>query len=188
MVGHVLEPLFQDGDLAADHPPVGFELRLARPAEPDTAPDARQVGPHPREARQEILELGELHLHLRFRRARPRGEDVQNHLGAVHHPHRQRLLEIGPLRGRQRLVEQHQSGPGLLKDALQLLHFALPEVQVGCGRLEPLVGPADDVCAGGVGQPAECSSTCAASGDPFLGAPTRNARSSGGWMSISWRM
>src|SRR2546422_8074860 len=50
----------QDGDLAADHPPVGFELRLARPAEPDAAPDARQVRPHPREARQEILELGEL--------------------------------------------------------------------------------------------------------------------------------
>ena len=113
------------------------------------------MGPHPREARQQILELGELHLHLRFRRARPRGEDVQNHLGAVHHPHRQRLFEIGPLRGRQRLVEQHQRGTGLLKDALQLLHFPLAEVQVGRGRLEPLVGAADDVRAGGVGQPAE---------------------------------
>ena len=40
MVGHVLEALLQDRDLAADHPPVGFELGLARPAEPDAAPDA----------------------------------------------------------------------------------------------------------------------------------------------------
>src|SRR2546429_1983272 len=75
MLGDVFEPLLEDTDLAADHPPVRLELRLAGAAETDTAANTRQVRPHPRQPRQQILELRELYLELRFVAARAGRED-----------------------------------------------------------------------------------------------------------------
>src|SRR5205823_12207190 len=61
--------LLEDRDLAPDRPPVGLELGLARAAEADASTDPGEVRPHPGEARQQVLELGELDLHLRLRAA-----------------------------------------------------------------------------------------------------------------------
>jgi hypothetical protein len=155
MIGDFLQAPLQNGDLAADGAAVGLELRLARPSQPDAAPDARQVGPHARQAWQQVLELRQLHLHLRLGGARARRKDVENDLGAVHHAHRQRLLQVGPLRRRQGLVEQHQARAGLLKQALELLDLALPDEEVGSGGFDALVGAAHDACARRVRQPAE---------------------------------
>src|SRR5438552_6108185 len=62
MLGDVLEPLFERRDLAADHAAVGFELGFAGSPEADAAADTGEVGPHAREARQQILELRQLDL------------------------------------------------------------------------------------------------------------------------------
>ena len=100
MLGHILQPLLERRDFAADDAAVGFELGFAGSAEPDTAADTRQMCPHARQTRQQILELRQLDLELGFVAARPRREDVENHLGAVHHPDSRRLLEILPLHRR----------------------------------------------------------------------------------------
>src|SRR3989441_192101 len=83
VVGYVVQPLFEDGDLAADGPAVGLKLGLARPAQPDATTDAGEVRPHAGEPGQEGLELRQLHLQLRLGRARARREDVEDDLGAV---------------------------------------------------------------------------------------------------------
>ena len=155
MVRYLLEPPLQVGDLAPDHPPVGLELGLARPAQSDTAADARQVGPHPREPREQVLELRQLDLHLRLGRARAGREDVEDHLGAIHHAHRECFLQARPLHRRERFVEQQQRRARLLKDALELVDLSLPEVERGGGGLDALVGSPHHLRAGRVGEPAE---------------------------------
>jgi len=108
------------------------------------------VRPHPGEPRQQVLELCELHLHLGFGRTGPGREDVENDLAPVHDPHRERLLEVDSLHGRERLVDEHQRGAGVGQDPLQLLDLPLSEIEVGRGRLDPLGGPADHRRAGRV--------------------------------------
>src|SRR5439155_3172838 len=87
--------------------------------------------------------------------ARTSGEDVEDDFGAVHHAHRERLLQVRPLRRRQRLVEQDERRCHAGEHALQLLDLALPEVEVGCGGLDPLEGAAHDGRAGSIGELAE---------------------------------
>ena len=50
-------------------------------------------------ARQQVLELRQLHLHLRFGGARAGGKDVEDQLGAVHYPRADVVLEVLALRG-----------------------------------------------------------------------------------------
>src|SRR3989442_12057566 len=69
VIGDLLQPSLQRRDLAPDDPPVGLELGLARPPEPDTPPDATQGGPHAAEAGQRILQRRPRRLHLRPRGA-----------------------------------------------------------------------------------------------------------------------
>ena len=133
-------------------PAVRLQLRLARPPQPDAAADARQVRPHALEPRQQVLELRELDLQLRLVAARPRREDVENHLGAIHDAHAERLLQVLALHGGERLVEQHQGGLRAGERRLQLFDLPLPDEVVGSGRLDALHRAADDFCAGGVRQ------------------------------------
>src|SRR5690606_21148628 len=93
------ELLAQVADATADQPAVRFQLRFTRSAETDTAANAREVRPHALQSREHVLQLRQLDLHLRFRRARTRREDVEDQLGAVHHPRLQRVLEILALCG-----------------------------------------------------------------------------------------
>ena len=58
----------QQLDAVVDQPAVGLELRFAGTAHADAAAELLEVGPHARQARQHVLELRELHLHLRFAR------------------------------------------------------------------------------------------------------------------------
>ena len=97
-------------DALADDPAVGLELRLARAAKTDAAADAREVGPHPGEPGQHVLQLGQLDLELGFVAPGPGGEDVEDDLGPVHHPHLELALQVGPLHRTQLLVEDHQRG------------------------------------------------------------------------------
>src|SRR6266550_181336 len=106
MLGDVLQPFLVRGDLAANDPAVGFELGFARSPQADAAADTRQVGPHPRQSRQQILELRQLHLQLRLVAARARREDVENDLGAIHDADAEALLELHALYRGETLVEE----------------------------------------------------------------------------------
>ena len=152
MLGDVLQPLLEHRDLAANHAAVGFELRFAGSAQPDATADAREVRPHPRQTREQILELRQLDLELGFVTARARRENVENNLGAIHDAHAEILLELDALDGSQRLVEQHQGRTRRRQLILERFDFALAEVEVGRRGVDALDGFADDLSAGGVGE------------------------------------
>src|SRR5439155_395136 len=72
-------------DAAADDAAVGLELGLARTPRADAAAETLEVAPLSHEPRQEIGELGELHLELALARARALREDVEDQSGPVDH-------------------------------------------------------------------------------------------------------
>ena len=95
----------------ADDPAVGLELALAGSAGADAAAGARQVGPQPGQARQLVLELGELDLEAALVGLRVLREDVEDQPAAVDDLDLEQLLE-GALLGRRQLVvgdEQRRS-------------------------------------------------------------------------------
>ena len=136
--GDDLELAAQVADAAADQATVRLQLRLAGSAEADAAADAREVRPHPLEARQHVLELRQLDLHLRLRAARPRREDVEDQLGAVHDADAEPVLQVLALRRRQVLVEDDQRGARLLRLHLQLVDLAFAQVVLRVRRFHPL--------------------------------------------------
>ena len=146
-----LEPL----DPLPDDPAVGLELGLARSPEADAAADTGKVGPHPGEARQQVLELRQLDLELGLVAAGPGGEDVEDDLGPVHHPHLELALEVGALHRAQLFVEDDQRGAGVRDRAGHFLDLAFADEGggIGCGDL--LGDPAHDFGAGGVHQAGE---------------------------------
>ena len=80
-----LETALEQGDALADDASVGFDFLLARAAHTDTAALFLQVSPHTREAGEQVLVLGQLHLHLGVGGLGALGEDVEDEVGAVHH-------------------------------------------------------------------------------------------------------
>ena len=155
---HVAQPLAQNLDAVIDQPAVRLELRFAGAAHADAAAEFLEVGPHARQPRQHVLELRELHLHLRFARARARGEDVEDQLGAVHHALADRVLDVLALRRRQLVVEDARATPSVSLDAVaQLLDLALAEVGAGMRAVDLLRELAHDGRAGGVGELRELS-------------------------------
>ena len=107
---YVQEALLQFADALADDSPVGLQLLLARPARADTAAVALQVRPHLLKARQRVLELRELHLHLGRGSARVRREDVEDDLAAVDYFGVDYLFQVPELRGAQVMVEDDDVG------------------------------------------------------------------------------
>jgi hypothetical protein len=85
--------------------------------------------------------------------ARAGREDVENHLGPVHHADAERFLEVDALDRGEAFVEQQQRRPRVAELSLERLDLALPQEEVGGGGVDPLEGAADDVGAGGVGEP-----------------------------------
>src|SRR5207237_980222 len=97
-------------DAVANDAPVGLELGLARPPRADAAAETLEVAPLPHEPRQEIRELGELHLELALARARALREDVEDQRGAVDHLAPQRLGDVALLAGRQPVAGDEAGG------------------------------------------------------------------------------
>src|SRR5256885_6029463 len=84
-----------------DTTPVDFQLRFTRAARADAAGLARQVIPHSRQARQQILQLRQLNLQTAFAAARALREDVENELGSIDYLAREQSFQIASLRGRK---------------------------------------------------------------------------------------
>src|SRR6185437_10723429 len=121
---YVAQPLAQHFDSAVDQSAVGLELRLAGSPHADAAAKFLEVGPHSSEARQHVLELRELHLHLGLARSRARREDIEDELGAVHHAAADRVLDVLALRRRQLVVEDDERRAVFLYAIAQLVDLA----------------------------------------------------------------
>ena len=153
----------QGADAGADQAAVDLQLGLAGAAATGgahaadgAAPGlARQVGPLPGEARQQVLELRQLHLHVGRARARVAGEDVEDDGAAVEDAHLRELLEVAHLGRGQVVVEDDHVGPGALRQLLQLLGLALADVVGGVDPGPRLHHALDHGQGRRVGQPGE---------------------------------
>ena len=70
-------------DSRANTPAIGFELGLAWSSGADAAAKPRQGGTGANQARQQILQLRQLHLELALASLRAPRKDVQNQLRAI---------------------------------------------------------------------------------------------------------
>ena len=116
---------------------------------------ARQVGPGAGEARQQVLELRQLDLHVGRARARVAGEDVEDDGAAVEDAHLRELLEVAHLGGGQVVVEEDHGRPAGLRQLAQLVGLSFADVVGGVdagARLQHLIGHGQGC---GVGQPGE---------------------------------
>ncbi len=118
---HVLDVPSHHQDALPDPAPVGLQLRLTGAPRPDPAAQPREKDPPSRQPRQEVLELGQLHLQPPLPRARPVGEDVEDQLRAVEGLDPDRLLDVPLLGRRQLLVDDEEVGVQLLRQGRDLL-------------------------------------------------------------------
>jgi len=113
------------------------------------------VGPHARQARQEILELRELDLHFRLGGLGPDGEDLQDQFSAVYNLAFQRPFKVSCLHGRELIVEDDDIDKTALDDMPHFLDLAFSEKPCGVFLFFFLNDARDDIGAGGIGQELE---------------------------------
>ena len=167
----------QAADAVPDQAAVDLELRLAGTAHsgPPHAPDgaaaglAREVRPLPGEARQQVLELRELHLHHRGARAGVPGEYVEHDGAAVEDSQARKPLEVSHLRRRQVVVEDDDARPAPVRALLELVGLALADVVGRADARLRLQHPSGHREHRGLGEVAELV-------EGVLGLPRRRAR------------
>ena len=151
----VSDALLELLDALADDAPVGLELGLARSTGPDAATRSRQVCPETRQARQLVLELGELDLEAALVGAGMLREDVEDQPAAVDDLGPDDRFERALLLGSQLVVGDEQREAGLGLRGRQLGRAALAEVPLGIDVATVLPFRTDDLRAGRVGQARE---------------------------------
>jgi len=142
-------------DSALDAAAIGFELGFAGSAGADAAAELRHGFAAAGEARQHVLELGELDLQLAFTRAGMAGEDVEDKLGAIENAARQGSFEVAQLRGREIVVEEDKVGVGGGGDAGDLFDLAGTDERGRFGLGAALQEFGSDLAAGADQQLAE---------------------------------
>jgi hypothetical protein len=140
---HLLDGLADRVNARANPAAVGFELRFARSPGADAAAQPRQRRAGPDEARQQIFQLGQLHLQLPFPRSRPPGEDIEDELRAVDDLAVDRFLDVAELSGRELVVEDDDVGVRFGAGRRQADDLAGPEKGRGI-RLRTLLQHAQD--------------------------------------------
>ncbi len=141
----LLEVFLEGRDPPADLPLVELELLLAAArAEGASAPLLREAGLRAGEARQEVLEAGELDLRHRLAAPGARGEDGEDDVRAVEDLRRQLLLEVAGLRGGELVVEDDHARLHRLRGLDELLQLPLADVGRRVGRRALLEGAGDD--------------------------------------------
>ena len=142
----------QHRDALAHAAAVHLELGLARAARADAARLTLEVLPHAGEPRQSVLELRQLDLEPRLAGSGAAREDVEDQLRAIHHLHRQLLLQVADLGSGEIVVEDHEVGIAIAGQFGQLLELALADERGGMDRAAALHQRAEHPRAGGVGQ------------------------------------
>ena len=149
LLADALDAFLHLADPGPDDPAVRLELALAGAAGPDAAAGPRQVGPQLRQARELILELGELHLQPSLVGLGVHGEDVEDQPAAVDDLDLEQLLECALLRGRQLVVGDEDIEPGLPLGRCEVLGLALADIPVRVDVPTVLPFGAHDVTARG---------------------------------------
>ena len=152
MAGHVLEPGAQQHHSLPRQPAVGFELGLTRAAGADPAAEPLEMLPHAPHPLQVVLELGQLDLELALGGVGMLGEDVEDHRGAVDHPHLQPVLEMALLTGSELVVAHDHLGADAVGVLLQLVQLAAAQIGRGVGPGAALHHRADRLDPGGAQQ------------------------------------
>ena len=150
---HLFELLLEEADAGTGLASVGFELRLARAAQPDAAGGLPgEVGPHPGQARQAIIELGELDLEAALMGLGAAGEDIEDQSGAVDDEHAEFGLEVALLGRRQLGIDEDEIVVQRLAQVANLGQLALADERAR-HRVRQLLGDgADDRDVDGAGQ------------------------------------
>ncbi len=141
----LLEIFLEGRDPPADLPLVELELLLAAArAEGSAAPLLGHAGLRSREAREEVLEPGELDLRHRLAAPGSGGEDGEDDVRAVEDLRRQLLLEVAGLRGGELVVEDDHARLQRLRGLHELLQLPLADVGRRIGGRALLEGAGDD--------------------------------------------
>ena len=149
---HDVDLVLQRFHAHANAPAIRFELGFAGTPRADAAAEPRQRLARSDEARQKVLQLGELDLQLAFSRAGAPREDVQDQLRAIDHLAIEPLVELAQLRRRQLVVEDHQVGVGFGRGLRQHIDLAAAKECRGIGLGPVLQHAQDDARARGVGK------------------------------------
>ena len=145
LLADLVDALLHLRDPGPDDPPVGLELALAGSPGADPAAGPRQVRPQPGQARQLVLELGELDLEPALVGLGVEREDVEDQPAAVDDLDVEQLLERALLGRRQLVVGDEHVEAGLALGRDELLRLALADVPVRVDVAAVLPLGADDV-------------------------------------------
>jgi len=131
---------------------VDFELCLSRPTGADAAGKTGHGGMLGGEARQEVFQLGQLHLDLALPAVSPLREDVENHLGPVDDFHFGEICQGTDLSRGQLVIEDEEVRPHLegLDDHVRQL--APAQDVAGVPDVAILDHGVEDLDAAGTGQ------------------------------------
>src|SRR5215472_15375626 len=114
--------------------PIKLQLLLAGSASADAASKSGENSSLPRQARQQIIQLRQLHLELSFPRSCASGEDVEDKLCAVDDFEAKGLFEVSKLSGREVVIKDDAGGAGAVCQRASFFDFA-PADQ--CGGIRP---------------------------------------------------
>ena len=149
---HAFQLIVELLDAAIDPPAVRFQLRFTRTARADAAAQAGHFRAPSGEARQQIIQLRQLHLQLPFARPGAAGENIQDQLRPVQNLAIERAFQIAKLGGRKFSVEQHHVGFMEIHQAAQFIQFAGADQRGRIGRLAGLNDGLFHARAGRVGE------------------------------------
>ena len=122
---HLVELPAQAHQLVVDGPPVGLDLRLARPAhEAQPAALALQVGPGAHQARALVGQRGHFHLQHALAGGGAVRENLEDQPGAVEDLHPPGLFQVALLHRAQRPVHQHEANLVFLQMRRDLVDLA----------------------------------------------------------------
>ena len=150
------ELALEPGQAVPRAPAVDLELRLAGPPTADAAREPRQRDLRAlRKPRQQVAELGQLHLQLAVPGGRMLREDVEDELGAVDHPQLHAFTEVARLRRGEVLVDDHEIDVALEGADDEIVQLAGADHGLGVHPGPVLRHHVDDVHPGGVRQLAQ---------------------------------
>ena len=111
--------------------------------------------PHPRQPRQQILQLRKLDLQTPFATPRTLREYIEDQLRPIQHLAREQGLQVTPLRRRELIIENHGGDLLVLERLLDQFRLAPPDIVRRRRFLQFLRDGTDHLRAGGVCQLAQ---------------------------------